>query len=887
MNITWTAFYQEFADVLLKYKDNRKELIGKIEDIYDGIDLSMPTLEKDNKLVDIDPFTIFGMFNKGLTDQNRKKIIGSIKSVFDIDAPMPDDFNGIPVLNNMSATFYDFIDGRTGDEFDNLWALFEIAIKHADTSENLTTEFKGAYDTVFQQKGVKRKLTMGLYWIRPYYYVNLDSRNTEFIIDKGIADKKYIQDAYADGFMYLNLCQDIKNKLIDNEEYSTLPELSNAAWLTTKEKEKMVVADSDAFWPALSEYNPGVSKEMWIEYINEIEKPEHPLPMKMLKGILELGGQASCKQLAEAYGGSAQVYVGCTVNLGKRAKKYFGISGYKPDNRERLYVIPFQGKETNDGTYIYKIRPELEAALNEIDLSDLTPYYNQNDKEEGIEMASDIFSKNTILYGPPGTGKTYNSAIYAVAICDEKSIESAQAMDYDDVMIRYKELVAENRVAFTTFHQSYGYEEFIEGIRPVMDNSDDDQTDIKYQIMPGLFKAFCDKAGRPVLKQEKKDIGLNNSPTIWKVSLEGTGDNPTRTECMENGHIRVGYDSYGENITSDTNFSEGGKTVLNAFVSRMKVGDIVLSCYSSTTIDAIGVVTGEYEWHDEYDNYKRLRNVNWIVKGIREDITEINNGASMTLASVYRLNISISDVMNLISKYAADTTEVEDEKKNYVFIIDEINRGNISKIFGELITLIEETKRIGQDEGMKVKLPYSQQTFGVPDNVYILGTMNTADRSIALMDTALRRRFEFVEMMPDADVLRAIGADKVEDLDVAAMFEKINERITFLYDREHTIGHAFFTKLAKDPTVDTLKSIFEKSVIPLLQEYFYEDYQKIQLVLGDNGKSDNAHKFILDSDVKVKDIFKGNADDVIDLPEKKYTINPTAFDNLDSYKEII
>ena len=165
--------------------------------------------------------------------------------------------------------------------------------------------------------------------------------------------------------------------------------------------------------------------------------------------------------------------------------------------------------------------------------------------------------------------------------------------------------------------------------------------------------------------------------------------------------------------------------------------------------------------------------------------------------------------------------------------------------------------------------------------------MNTADRSIALMDTALRRRFQFIEMMPDSDVLRKIHADKVEDLDVAAMLDKINERITFLYDREHTIGHAFFTGLRVDASIDKLKSIFEKSVIPLLQEYFYEDYQKIQLVLGDNAKSDDSLKFILDEKVVAKNIFKGNVEDVIDLPEKKYSINSKAFENINSYKEIL
>jgi 5-methylcytosine-specific restriction endonuclease McrBC GTP-binding regulatory subunit McrB len=225
--------------------------------------------------------------------------------------------------------------------------------------------------------------------------------------------------------------------------------------------------------------------------------------------------------------------------------------------------------------------------------------------------------------------------------------------------------------------------------------------------------------------------------------------------------------------------------------------------------------------------------------------------------------------------------------KNFVFVIDEINRGNISKIFGELITLIEDTKRGGMEEQASAILPYSGDKFSVPSNVYILGTMNTADRSISLMDTALRRRFQFIEMMPEVNVLREIGANKVADLDIAEMLETINERITFLYDREHTIGHAFFTRLAKSPNIETLASIFEKSVIPLLQEYFYEDYQKIQLVLGDNGKENPKTKFILDEEVKAKKIFKGHVEDVVDLPEKKYTVNKEAFLNIESYKQII
>jgi 5-methylcytosine-specific restriction protein B len=209
--------------------------------------------------------------------------------------------------------------------------------------------------------------------------------------------------------------------------------------------------------------------------------------------------------------------------------------------------------------------------------------------------------------------------------------------------------------------------------------------------------------------------------------------------------------------------------------------------------------------------------------------------------------VALAKKLNPTNEVLSATT-IEENNKPYLFIIDEINRGNISKIFGELITLIKDTKRDGKEECIPATLPYSGDKFTVPDNVYIIGTMNTADRSIAIMDTALRRRFQFVELMPDTDVLRNIGAHMVEDLDVAKMLEKINERITFLYDREHTIGHAFFTKLASDPSIKTLSSIFQKSVIPLLQEYFYEDYQKIQLILGDNGKTDDRLKFILDEE---------------------------------------
>ena len=481
------------------------------------------------------------------------------------------------------------------------------------------------------------------------------------------------------------------------------------------------------YYPSLNEYNPGITAEEY-ERILDNENIVKRVWLDTLYYLYIMGGTGSCKQITNKYGNSAAHYNMNTIKVAKAVHKETQCPLCVRESGENEYwPVLFYGRaleDSDEGVFSYKMREPLMEAIKSLEERGVFQEMKELDKE---------FDKNLILYGPPGTGKTYNSVIYAVAICDGKPLD--ELTDYAAVMSRYNELKKAGRISFTTFHQSYGYEEFIEGIKPIIDEN---KQDIGYTIEPGVFKEFCDNA---------------------------------------------------------------------------------------------------------------------------KSITRTSTGI--------------------------ESTVIEENTEPYVFIIDEINRGNISKIFGELITLIESTKRAGMPEAASAILPYSGDEFSVPSNVYILGTMNTADRSIALMDTALRRRFQFVEMMPDSDVLRKIHADKVEDLDVAAMLDKINERIEYLYDREHTIGHAFFTDLKDDATLEKLQSIFEKSVIPLLQEYFYEDYQKIQLVLGDNAKSDDSLKFIIDEKVIAKNIFKGNVEDVIDLPEKKYSINSKAFENINSYKEIL
>ena len=693
--------------------------------------------------------------------------------------------------------------------------------------------------------------------------------------------------------LYDEICEELRNddnliELLESSIDDTCDKDVALKTLTTdigfyiSRKYKVDKESLVGWWLSPEEYNLTLAKEDWKKFILQIELPDHPCPMQMLKAMMEFGGVASCKQLAQKFGGTTSYYVGCTMNLGRRVKQFFNLPPCMDGEQERYFPFPFLGRalDNEEGhQYLYKIRPELLEALNEIDLSDISPYYNKG----GENMSQTNINKNTILYGPPGTGKTYITDRYAVAIVENKPLSALANTPYDEIMRKYSEYKAQGRIEFTTFHQSYGYEEFIEGINPVLETSEDDNNDIKYEVASGVFKRFCDIAGQPVVKGENLDVGLNKNPTVWKVSLWSTGDNPVRTECMENGHIRIGWDAYGPDITSETDFSEiGGKNVLNSFIYKMKVGDIVLSCYSSTTVDAVGVVTGDYEWNGEYDDLNRVREVNWLVKGINENIVDMNGGNVFTLASVYKTNVSVTDALSIVEKYNGHIEEPLTEQKNYVFIIDEINRGNISKIFGELITLIEPTKRLGQEEAVKVKLPYSQKLFGVPENVYIIGTMNTADRSIAAIDTALRRRFAFEEMMPDSSVIKGV---EVDGISVAELLDLINKRIEVLYDREHTIGHAYFTPLMKNNSREVLFDIFRNKIFPLLQEYFYEDYEKIRLVLGDNQKADKALQFINEKEVFYNDLFGPS---VYDYDDKKvYKINESAFENIEAYKEIL
>lgn len=597
---------------------------------------------------------------------------------------------------------------------------------------------------------------------------------------------------------------------------------------------------------------------------------------------------ASCKQLKRRYRKSVGQYLSSFSKIAINIIYATGCKSHEKDGTPTYWPLLFDREKKivdAETEYVYRLKDPTRDAVEMLERDGFFV-------KEAENMVD--FDHNLILYGPPGTGKTYHSVIYAVAICEGRTVSEVEKEPYEDILFRYHVLEKAGRIAFTTFHQSYGYEEFIEGIRPVLTNregSHHQNRDLQYVIRDGIFKSLCQRA-----KSDREGkIPYDEDTDVWLVWLEDESTIVGKKACFNDGALRFKgtSDALDKIDPNESKYKD---------LKKMRKGDIVLSFIGiDGKFDNVGIVEDNYpEYYEEIENNCAFweRQIKWNNEHIYFVLE-----ALLGLKAISRrrgiqriVGISTSDIVDTIEKALEKASgnasvtvpgKIEEETNRYVLIIDEINRGNISKIFGELITLIEETKREGAREEMQAILPYSGESFSVPDNVYLLGTMNTADRSIALMDTALRRRFSFIEMMPDPDILVKMNAGSVniegQNLNIARMLEVINDRIEYLFDREHTIGHAFFTRLANEPAIEDLSGIFEKNVIPLLQEYFYEDYEKIQLVLGDNDKPDE-YKFIKDSPVKERDLFKGNTD--LGLSEKKFEIQRDAFLKVESYKRI-
>ena len=692
----WTNFYMELATALLEYKNNRSELIGKLKTIFSDAGMNFPFKEKGKETYeDICPFTIFGSFNKGITNANRIALLEQFAKQFSIKSAVPTEFDGIPVVMNLSAWFFAYKGNRGEHDIDNLWNLLEKAIAYSDeaSAENKNA-FISAYDTVTKQKMIKWNITMGLYWVRPYTFINLDSTNRAFITDVDNMPHYFttifsdINKGLPDGTSYLFMCEQAKNALGQKEyEYHSFPELSYCAWKSSQagkpEEPPTKTVDSNVKETDYWIYSPGDNACMWDEFFkngimgigwDEVTNLKDFASKEEIKEFMKKVYDASYSYKNNAHclwQFANEIKVGDVVFVKKGMHKIIGrgvvTSDYIYDSSRDTYKhirkVDWQnnGEWEHPGQAVMKTLTNISAYPDYVQkLLDLFaedspeevseqkeikyPPYSKDDFLNEVYMDEDTYNTltelleakyNVILQGAPGVGKTFAAKRLAYSIMGQKDT---------------------SRVAMVQFHQSYSYEDFIQGYRPSKEG---------FELENGAFYKFCKEAE-------------------------------------------------------------------------------------------------------------------------------------------------------------------EDNERPYFFIIDEINRGNLSKILGELMMLIEKDKR-----GEKIKLLYSNEWFTVPQNVRIIGMMNTADRSLALMDYALRRRFAFFDFAPAfssegfKNYLAEKNSPKLESL--ITVVESLNNTISSdesLGDG-FRIGHSYFCT-DDEITDEWLKSVVEYEVIPLIKEYWFDEPTKVR-----------------------------------------------------------
>lgn len=452
---------------------------------------------------------------------------------------------------------------------------------------------------------------------------------------------------------------------------------------------------------------------------------------------------------------------------------------------------------------------------------------NKQKKQKNEEIKGEVMMEqalNRILFGAAGTGKTYHTINHAVSILDP---EYDPQLDRKELKKRFDIYKKQGQIQFVTFHQSFSYEDFVEGIRA----ETDDTGKLTYDVQSGVFKEICEKAKGTA--QQKHHIDEVVDDFLAEIT-----ETPLELKTQQNKQFTVAYLGSGLTLQCQPLASEVNATY-----------------------------------------YANIGKIKSLLSG--EEVDKAYNRSYIKAVAEY--------LKPRIQKQLQPRTN-----QSYVLIIDEINRGNISRIFGELITLIEDSKRQGADEALSVTLPYSKEEFSVPNNVYIIGTMNSSDRSLTGLDIALRRRFTFIEMPPqpqeikneDGELIKISGKDKDgndKDVIVADILSVMNQRIEVLLDRDHCIGHANFMSLKEKPTLEHLAHIFKQKIIPQLQEYFFDDWAKINLVFFNNSM------IVEDKDINIAGLFPSKFEQELGYSNEKkiWKINDDAFKTIDAFIQIL
>ena len=698
----------ELADKLLAFKDDRQALIATLQHVYAELGMDLPTLDSSGIPTDIDPFTVYGLFNRGLATAKRWTVARGIGGALGVQAPLHDDFVGVPTLLNINATLYDQARRGEGD-IERLWDLFTVALAYADRpTEQTGAAFCHAYDAVLKQRNASWNVTMGLFWVRPYAYVNLSSRDRWFLSlpDRMPPDvnAEVSQLASPPGaFAYLALCDRVLDAMSSGAyDYTTFPELSACAWRVSeqvnrenkqadKEKEEVTQAaalgDADVETVRYWLYAPGRGACMWDEFYT--------------RGIMGL-----------AWGeiGDLTAYA------------------HKEDLKaQMLQTYPENGTQKNDIHALWQF-------ANEMKPGDVVFV-----KKGRSEILGRGIVTGDYVFDPEG-GHYPN--------CREVRWTSAGNWPIDE------------RLAMKTLTEITDYPELLSRIETFFEDSDDDvESEEPLVIFPEYSsEQFLDEVYMPEERYDatvgvlraKKNIILQGAPGVGKTFAAK----------------RLAYSMMGVK-------------------------------------DASRVMLVQFHQSYSYEDF---------IEGYRPS----GQGFELVKGAFYSF-----------CKKAAD-----DEENAYFFIIDEVNRGNLSKIFGELFMLIESDKRGPKN---KLQLLYSRELFYVPRNVHIIGMMNTADRSLAMLDYALRRRFAFVELRPafDSEGFRdyCAGLDNPRFEALVREVESLNRAIAEdeSLGEGFCIGHSYFCNMKPEDCTDTaLASIVDYELIPMLKEYWFDEPGKVR-----------------------------------------------------------
>ncbi|TMN22865.1 AAA family ATPase [Lentibacillus cibarius] len=805
-SFSWTDFYMEFADKLLQYKTKRSELLSILEDVYGNLNIRYPFTEDGEPIDDICPFTVFGCFNKGITNENRIAIAEGISSKIGVRSPVPTNFDGIPVLNNMKAWFFASNDRRKPEDIPSLWKIFEVGIHLAgQQSVELKKEFITSYDKVRMQLGVKWNLTMGLYWIRPYFYINLDERNRSYLLQRN--------SPYSDDITKISKLKELPNaedylELIDyfkdtfeKEEFphQSFPDLSFAAWKATSPKQKKSNASFlKWFGPLINALRElggsGTPLEVRKQIISDLKLTDD--------FINETRGKSGVKTFDNevAFARNYLVYEGYIDNF-FRGKWTLTEKGHTVDMDDELASDIFIKWADKMKTEREKDAPSPSDIVNEKEkrywiyspgrnASKWDEFYSQgimgigwdemgdlsqfSSKEEMKSKMKEIYGQeytyinaahatwqfaNELLPGDTIYVKKGRSKVIGRGIVESEYMFDSTRDKYQHIhkvkWINNDELEHPGKAVNKTLTDITPYTDYVRKLENLFIDEDDDIEDIEVDYDPYTEEDFLhevfmdeDRYNRIVtLLNKKKNVILQGAPGVGKTFAAK----------------RLAYSMMGEKD-----------------VSRVMM----------------------IQFHQSY-SYEDF------VMGYRPT----NNGFELAEGPFYEF-----------CKKAE-----QDSDRDYFFIIDEINRGNLSNIFGELLMLIENDKR-----GQKLRLLYANELFSVPKNVYILGMMNTADRSLAMIDYALRRRFAFFKLEPafDSDGFQEI-VSKANNSKFNALVEQIKALNNYISQDESLgsgfkIGHSYLCP-DEEITDEWLSSVIEYELIPLLDEYWFDDPSKIEL----------------------------------------------------------